>query len=166
MSSRPRLAIEGKSRRHRYGFSLIEILIALVFLSLAFSSMFLFFSSSRRGTQDVYREAIAQTLAQEAVEWLSALGFEKLTALQSSSANELQSRLGLDTFVKVTAVQLDDGSFINYPEEYRSFERKIQLQSLPDDRIIIIRVTVQPTDRSTLRRGSVVLEKIVGAEYD
>lgn len=148
------------------GFSLVEVLIALVFLTLAFSSLFLFFSSSRRGTQDVYREAIAHTLAQEALEWVSALGFEKLTALQANSTNALATRLGLDTFVKIDAVQLDDGSCIAYPEEYKSYERKIELLPFSNDRVMIVRVTIQPTGRAALRRGSIVLEKIVGAEYD
>jgi len=147
------------------GLSLIEIMIALVFLTLAVVSMFSFFSFSNRGFGDAYRETIARSLAQEGLEWVSGLGYEKLLALQTAPQNPLADRLGLETFVRVGKVVLDDGSFIQYPEEYRQFERKIQIIHFPGDRVFLIRVTVQPAENA-IRRGNIILEKLVGAEYD
>ena len=152
--------------RRSAGFSLVEILIALIFLMVAVTSMFSFFSSSNRGTLDAYRETIAHSLAQEALEWVSGLGYEKILSLQANPMNPLADRLGLDTFVKVDKVFLDDGSVINYPDGYKQFERKTQIVHYPADKVFLIRVTVQPTEKALLRRGSIVLEKLVGAEYD
>ncbi len=147
------------------GFNLIEIMIALILLSLAVTSMFSFFSSSSKGSSDALRETIARSLAQEGLEWVSGLGYERLLALQTAPKNPLAERLGLDTFTRISPVVLDDGSTIDYPEEYRQYDRKIQVVHFPQDRIFLIRVTVQPAEKA-LRRGSIVLEKLVGAEYD
>ncbi|MBF0499070.1 MAG: hypothetical protein HQM09_02960 [Candidatus Riflebacteria bacterium] len=150
----------------RSGFTLLELLIATIFLVVAVVSMFSFFTSSNRGSLDAYREAIAYSLAQEAQEWVAGLGYEKLVEMQLNPANPLVTRLGLDNFVSIESVRLDDGSLVNYPTDYQQFERKIQLVHFPSDKIILVRVTVQPKTKAFIRRGSVVLEKIVGAEYD
>jgi hypothetical protein len=138
----------------------------MVFLALALVSLFSFFSSSNRGTMDAFRETIAHSLAQEALEWVAALGHDKLLEMQETGSNALSGRLGLNSFVRVDSVLLDDGSRILYPEEYRQFERKIELFAYPAERLTLVRVTVQPWGEFSLRRGRVVREKLVGSEYD
>ena len=154
------------SRQRSIGFSVMEILVALSFLMVALVGMFSVFSSSNRGSMDAFRETYARSLALEALEWVSGLGYEGLLAAQSMPNNPIARRLGLDTFVPVVAVSLDDGSQITYPPEYRQFERRIQVVHYAADRVFLIRVTVQGNARSSFRRGSIVLEKLVGAEYD
>ena len=149
-----------------WGFSIIEVLVALTFLMVALVGMFSIFSSSNRGSMDAYRETYARSLALEALEWVSGLGYEGLAAVNSVPNNPIAQRLGLGTFSPISSVLLDDGTSINYPEEYRQFERQIQLVHYPADRLFLIRVTVRGNARATFRRGSIVLEKLVGAEYD
>ncbi|MBF0544151.1 MAG: hypothetical protein HQM08_06950 [Candidatus Riflebacteria bacterium] len=128
--------------------------------------MFSFFSSSNRGSIDAYREVIAYSLAQETLEWVSGLGYEKLLDMQLSPKNPLIERFGLGSFQSIEMVKLDDGSNINYSDDFKQFERKIELIPFPNDRIFLIRVTVQPKSKMSIRRGNIILEKIVGAEYD
>ena len=144
----------------------MEVIVALTFLMVALVGMFSVFSSSNRGSLDAYRETYGRSIALEALEWVSGLGYEELMAAKSMPNNPIAQRLGLEEFFPIDSVLLDDGSTIDYPNEYCQFERKIQLIHFPDDRIFLVRVTVRAKGEATFRRGSIVLEKLVGAEYD
>ena len=153
-------------QRRRSGFSVMEILIALVFLMVALVGMFSIFSSSNRGSLDAFRETYARTLALETLEWVSGLGYEGLVAAEKMTVNPISQRLCLGTFQAVDTMLLDDGSMIFYSKEYQQFQRRVQLVHYPNDRLYLVRVTVRAKQRVRFRRGSIVLEKLVGAEYD
>ena len=145
---------------------MVEILIAVVFLTLALVAVFSFFTSSNRGTMDAYRETFARYLALEALEWVSGLGYEKLRKLHDVPNNPLADRLGLNTFMPISSILLDDGTAITYAPDYRLFERKIELLHRPAERVFLVRVTIRPRDSGAWRRGRLMMQKIVGAECD
>ena len=147
------------------GFSLVEILIALMCFMFALVGLFSFFTASNRGSLDAHRETIAHTLAREGLEWVAGIGYERLLAFQGMAKNPLVEKFSLGSFVPVDSLSADDGWTILYPEDYRQFERKIELIHHPGERLMIVRVTVQPRD-GALRRKAIVLEKVAGAEYD
>ena len=115
---------------------------------------------------DSYRETLAYTLATEGLEWVSGLGYERLSALISKSGNDLERRLSLGSFADIRDLKRDDYSPINYPEDYRLFERQVKIDHFPADRLMKITVTVRPTRAGMIRRQAVVLQRLVGAEYD
>lgn len=157
--------IPGRSMKGRDGFSFIEILVAMIFLAIVTVSIFSFVTSSGRGTLDAYRETIAYSIALETLEWVAGLGYERLLAAQLAPTPALE-QLGTTGFAGMDSVTRDDGGMIAYPDEYRVFERKTELIHLPAEKLILIKVTVQPVAGTTIGRGSIVLEKLVGAEYD
>lgn len=118
-----------------------------------------------RGTADSSRETVAYTIACEAIEWTAGLGYERLVDAVETPGGEIANRLGIGTFKSLEDVKYDDDSQVTYPEEYAHFERKVEL--LPDsgNRLVLVRVTVQPREFGFIRRQGIVLERVVGADY-
>ncbi len=161
-----------RSHRKRIaGFTMLEILFAIIFLTVGLTALFSMFTFSNRGTLDSYRETMAYALAQEAMEWVSGLGYEKLMEVELNPGSSLSDSLDLGNFQDVGNSQYDDGARIGYPEDFLQFERKIEFVKDRDSdrlKVLLIRVTVRPKEGFTIIRregGAVVLEKIVGAEY-
>lgn len=163
--TRVRRIIPGSSLSGGRGFSFIEILIAMIFLAIVTVTSFSFLTSSGRGSLDAYRETIAYSIALETLEWVAGLGYEKLLAAQLTPNPSLE-QLGTAGFVSMDSVTRDDGGMVAYPDEYRAFERKTELIHLSAEKLLLIKVTVQPLAGASIGRGSIVLEKLVGAEYD
>ncbi len=160
------------ARIHRFsgssgrGFTFMEVLVAMIFLMAGLVFLFSVFSSSNRGTMDAYRETIAFTLAQEGVEWVGGMGYEELNDILSVPGNSLATRLQLGVLADVDDIQREDGSMIRYPEDYKQFRRLIDIEHYPSLRLMKVHVEVAPKTKFFTRRESVILEKIVGAEYD
>lgn len=152
--------------RRRRAFSLVEVLVALIFLMLAAVGLFGFFSSSSRNAHDACRETVARSLAQEALEWVGGLGYEALLRQNGDAASLLARRFAPGRFQPIDILPRDDGSVLYYPPEYQQFERQVELEHSAAERLFVVRVTVRPRGDLLLRRGSIVLEKVVGAEYD
>jgi len=148
------------------GFSFLEILVAVVFLMAGIFFLFSVFSSSNKGTLDAYKETIAYSIAHEGLEWVAGIGYENLLEISKIPGNSLEKRFNLGNWQLLDKIKLDDGSMIDYPDDYKQFERLIELEHFPALRVMRVKVTVQPHVGTIIRRGSVVLERIVGAEYD
>lgn len=156
--------LQGKGRHAAFTF--FEILVSTIFLMVALVFLFSVFTASNTGTLDSYRETLAYTLAGEGLEWVSGLGYERLAGMLAQSGNDLERRLGLGSFVPVRDLKRDDYSDIKYPEDYQLFERKIELTHFPADSLMKVTVTVQPRSQGLIRRQAVVLQRLVGLEYD
>ena len=152
--------------RSARGFSFFEVLLAIIILMTALVFLFSIFTSSNQGTLDSYRETLAYCLAYEGLEWVGGVGYPRLKEMMSKPGSLLKQKLGLNEFRRVDNLTNDANDKIKYPDDYRGFERMISLSHYVDKRAIVIRVTVRPTGSALIRRGSVVLEKIVGAEHD
>lgn len=69
------ISILSKSKRRR-GFSLIEVLIGMVIMSVALLSYFLVNQASSSQSMDAYYEFLGQTLGNETVEFCQGMGHE------------------------------------------------------------------------------------------
>ncbi|RCK79453.1 MAG: hypothetical protein OZSIB_0093 [Candidatus Ozemobacter sibiricus] len=76
-SSSPAIGRRG-GRAPRRAFTLIEVLVAMIFLSLALLSLMWMNQASTRGAMDAYYEFLGQSLAQEPLEVYRALGYDWL----------------------------------------------------------------------------------------
>lgn len=149
--------------RSGQGLTMIEILIAMLFMGLAVGIIYSLFSFSSRGTLDSYRETLAFTLAQEGLEQYASLGYDILRYRMQGLQDELHR--DLNRFVTIKELNGRRENPTPYPGDYLNFERMVQLKHLPTKRLMRITVTVQPTGQAFFRRGSVVLERIVGGEF-
>ena len=148
----------------RQGFSFAELLIAFFFLTTGLVFLFPLFTSSARGTTDVYLESIASTIATETLEWTSGLSFEDLQHPQVRQ--QIQALVGLDAFKPVVDFALPDGVTVTYPPDYHRFERCVELETV--GRAVLVTVKVRPIERglNLFRREIVVLQRLTAAEYD
>jgi hypothetical protein len=154
------------------GVTFLEILLSLLILSFALGGLYRLFSFSNRGLMDSYQETMAYSLAQEGLEWVSGLGYENLVEVVSGINPPLVERLreiGFDRPGDVKPVECADGKPYRYPEEYRRFQRHVEIEHVKTARVILIRISVWPQGssfvRTLMRKDRVVLEKIVGADY-
>ena len=148
----------------RRGVTMLEIVAALLFLTAAIGAIYSVFSFSSRGTLDSYRETIAYTLALEGLEWYAGLGYDILRERKNNPNPDDDFNRNKDRSIAVGEITLKDSSFAGYPPDYQGFIRQIDLIDL-GPRLMKIRVEVSPKSGMFIRRGSVVLEKIVGGEF-
>ncbi|MBF0547046.1 MAG: hypothetical protein HQM08_21575 [Candidatus Riflebacteria bacterium] len=158
------------------GFTIFEILLALIVFSSAMAFLYGLFSSSSQGTLDSYNETIAYTIAEESLEWVAGLGYERLNEWCSDSSTITPDELGIsvrapgalgggEPFQDITKVTIDGGvGKIDYPEDYQNFERRVVIQKIPSANLIYVETTVQ-IKLGFFKKGRIVLGKLVGAEY-
>lgn len=149
------------------GFTFIEILVAVIFLMSALVYLFSLISSSNRATVDSYQETIAYELANETIEWVAGMGFRSLLTALKYSPNQLAS-IGVGGYQHVENFQLDDGSQTHYPEDYKLFERCVELipskpEDIAKDKLVLVRVSVR-LKHGIFRKSVIVLERLVGED--
>jgi hypothetical protein len=158
---------KGRRGAPRWGFSLLEVLLAVIFLTIGLTALFSVFTFSNRGTLDAYRETLAYCLAQEGLEFVAGLGYDELLNRLENDV-EFVRRVAPDRYRDPLEIPYDDGSVPVYPEDFRQFERMIEIVNDADcqaRRVVVVRVTVRPKEGFFFRKGSVVLEKVLGADY-
>ena len=148
----------------RQGFSFAELLLAFFFLLVGLVFLFPLFTSSARGTTDVYLETIASTIAVETLEWVLAFSFENLQHPMVQA--EIQAKVGLNTFRPVVDFTPAAGGAFTYPPDYRRFERCVEIEIV--GRTAVVTVRVRPIERgvSLFRREMITLQRLTAAEYD
>ena len=129
----------------RKGFSLIEILVALMFIAFAMLALLWSNQMSQRGAMDSQYELLANSLAQEPIEVYQYLGFRWIRQLMAGKVPPLKaypigiwSKLAQDPLAKV-----------QHPVGAGQFMRRIDIDSTPMERQGVkgyrLRVTIAPT---------------------
>lgn len=139
----------------RKALSLIEILIAMVILSVALFALMIMNSSSNKGSMDAYYDLQAAQLAQEPLEILSAFGYRWL----ASPANQLAD-YPLNRWMEVSDSK-------RYSPEAMQFERTIELEPITEGpaKAIRIKVSVRPKEaeraKKWVSRALLVMQALV-----
>jgi hypothetical protein len=151
------------AKQTKKAFTMLEIVIAMAFLSIAILSILWMNKASNEGSMDAYYEFLAFTLAREPIEIFRGFGFECLEEIADGNVSP-PSRYPVGDFA---AIDFDSTSGLQYPSEARLFERKIELSRVNsgDLNAIKIKVTVSAKGSSKvdvwMRRNSVSLESLV-----
>lgn len=135
--------------RRRKAMSLIEVLIAVFFLSVAVLSYFVLNQMSNKGTIDAYYEMLAYSLAREPIEVFRGLGYDYLSGIV---LGETKPPEWYPTNVGPKDIVMDPLSDLQYPAEAALFQRNIELDfdTSKDGTIkgISVVVTVEPKGES------------------
>ncbi len=111
----------------RKGFTLLEVLIAMVFMTVAMLGMFSMNQMSNRGSMDAYYEFLAFSLAREPIEVYRNFGYDYLLSLTTGHSPLKFYPIGktsLKQFVGIPGYELD------YPAEAAMFDREIILRPI------------------------------------
>ena len=129
----------------RRGFSLIEVMMGMLFLSWALLGAMSLLSSTNRGAMDVYYELQAFQVAQEPIEILQAFGYRWVKANYCSSR---MNTLGL--YPHRVWHDINPNHATNYPTDVDVFQRYIDVEEVArgDSRGLQVTVTVKPKEQS------------------
>ena len=119
-------------------FSLVEILVALLFISLTLFSLFQLNQQSSKGSMDAYYETLALSLAREPLEVFRGLGFAWLDDCLNGKVPPL-AEFPFDDQV----VGEDPASEFTYPTEASQFRRRIDVEPCSDQGLRGYRIVVQ-----------------------
>ena len=132
--------------------SLIEVVIAMFFMSVAVLSYFVLNQISNKGTMDAYYEMLAFSLAREPIEVFRGLGYDYLKGIvlgDTKPPDWYPTNCGL------CDITIDPLSDMQYPAEAALFQRSIELSfdaSADDIKGIHIEVTVAAKGQSKAER--------------
>lgn len=113
-------------RHEKRAFTLVEILVAMIFLSLALLAFLWMNQASNKGAMDAYYEFTALSLAMEPIEIFRGLGFEWLKEYGKSIP--INPEYPLKTWTQVSDTSDADTS---RPSEVTFFSRHIEVDNLP-----------------------------------
>lgn len=142
---------------------MLEIIIAMAFLSVAILSMFWMNRASNQGSMDAYYEFLAFSLAREPIEIFRGFGYEHLKMVADGNISP-PAWYPIGSFKNI---EFDLMSDMQYPAEARLFERLIELTPVSSGNLngIRIKVTVAAKGQSRVEvwmsRKSVSLESLV-----
>ncbi len=145
------------------GFSLLEVIIAMAFLSVAILSMFWMNRASNQGSMDAYYEFLAFSLAREPIEVFRGFGYDYLKMIADGNVSP-------PSWYPVGAmkdIEFDLMSDMQYPAEARLFQRLIELTPVTAGKLkgMRIKVTVAVKGQSRVEvwmsRKAVSLESLV-----
>ncbi|MEW6708647.1 MAG: prepilin-type N-terminal cleavage/methylation domain-containing protein [Candidatus Riflebacteria bacterium] len=122
------------------GMSLIEVMVAVLILSLISSGIFLLITGAGRSSMDSYYEHLALQLAREPLEIFRAFGYERLLVADTQPIADYQ----INQWQSILKFSSESG--IDRPEETESFERFIELQKQDSSPVkgILVKVTIRP----------------------
>ena len=147
----------------RRAFSLLEIIIAMAFLSVAILSMFWMNRASNQGSMDAYYEFLAFSLAREPIEIFRGFGYDYLKMIADGNVAP-PAWYPVGSFKDIDFSLMSD---MQYPAEARLFQRQIELTPVNSGKLngMRIKVTVAVKGQSRVEvwmsRKSVSLESIV-----
>jgi hypothetical protein len=145
----------------KLGLSLLEIIIAIFFMSIAILSFFTMNQASNRSSMDAYYEFLAFSLAKEPIEVFRGFNYDYLAAIVFQGAAS-------------PAIYPTDGSFheipfdptidMQYPSEAALFQRKIELSSVEESGIKGIKIKVTVSVKGSSRAEVWMSNKAVDLE--
>ncbi|MBF0409413.1 MAG: hypothetical protein HQM10_18885 [Candidatus Riflebacteria bacterium] len=141
-------------------FSMIEVLVAMVFLATIVVGILNMNYMSGKSSMDAYYEFLSIQLAQEPIEIFRAFGYKWLSKYGISHTLPAYP---LDSW---NAISSGSGDGVQYPPESELFQRKISLENV-SGAINAIRIKVQVAPKSLnkvkiwLSQNIVTMESIV-----
>lgn len=131
----------------RKGWSLAEILLALLLTAMTTGGIFFVMSASSRNTMNAYHIYLAEQLAGEPLEVLRCTSFAEIAAKLDTGIGEYR----FNRWQRIRPVTGRD--IINRPPEAEQFERKISAELIQHEntRGILLKVFVRPL--TTAQRG-------------
>ncbi len=145
------------------GFSLLEVIIAMAFLSVAILSMFWMNRASNQGSMDAYYEFLAFSLAREPIEVFRGFGYDYLKMIADGNVSP-PAWYPVGTMKDIEFSLMSD---MQYPAEARLFQRLIELTPVTAGKLqgMRIKVTVAVKGQSRVEvwmsRKAVSLESLV-----
>lgn len=146
------------------GMSLLEVIIAMFFMSIAILSFFTMNQASNKSSMDAYYEFLAFSLAREPIEVFRGFGYDYLASILFEDASP-PAWYSIDS--NFHDIQFKPTADMQYPAEASLFQRNIQLESVAKGNLkaIKIKVTVAVKGQSRaeiwMRKKTVQLESIV-----
>jgi Tfp pilus assembly protein PilV len=113
--------------RNKLGLSLLEIVIAIFFMSIAILSFFTMNQASNRSSMDAYYEFLAFSLAKEPIEVFRGFNYDYLSAIVFQGAAPPSIYPTDGNFHDIT---FDPTIDMQYPSESTLFQRKIELSAV------------------------------------
>lgn len=144
-------------------FTLLEVIIAMAFLSVAILSMFWMNRASNQGSMDAYYEFLAFSLAREPIEVFRGFGYDYLKMVADGNVSP-PAWYPVGT---LKDIEFDMMSDMQYPAEARLFQRLIELTPVTGGKLkaVKIKVTVAAKGQSRVEvwmsRKAVSLESLV-----
>ncbi|MBI3038510.1 hypothetical protein HYY75_05580 [bacterium] len=127
-----------KSKKKCVGFSLLELIIGMLFMTWALLGFLALNSSSKQGAMDAYFEFIGFQAAQEAIEVLESFGYRwLLTRYMEPNVNPLSE------YPKREWHNVIPKENFYYPEEVGYFDRWIEVEKISSGESNAIRITVK-----------------------
>jgi len=151
-------------KRGVLGLSLLEIVIAMFFMSIAILSFFTMNQASNQSSMDAYYEFLAFSLAREPIEVFRGFGYDYLASIVFEGAAPPAWYKVDDNFHDIP---FDATADMQYPAEADLFQRNIKLASVSEGNLkgikIIVSVAVKGMSRAEIMmsRKSVTLESVV-----
>lgn len=137
---------------------MLEIIMAMAFMTVALLSVFWMNRASNQGSMDAYFEMLAFSLAREPIEVFRGFGYRCVEKYLNGSSPPKEFKIG--------TTNIDFGN-TKYPAEAKFFDRSIELKPVISGKIKAIQVTVtvstagQSRASKWMSRNSVKLEGII-----
>ena len=124
------------------GFTLVEVCIGILLLSLVLFSFLKINSFANRSTMDAYYEYMGQQLANEPIEVFRALGYKRL--------KDAEKKPIPGYVINATQKIEEEHPGEKYPIEAGLFSRKVELEQIEDDGVkgFLVKVSVFPTEKN------------------
>ncbi|MBI2944158.1 MAG: prepilin-type N-terminal cleavage/methylation domain-containing protein [Candidatus Wallbacteria bacterium] len=129
MKAARELATAGRAPGERRGFSLLEIMVTVVVLSVALIPLFDFFGSAPKRAQLTMHRALALTLASQLLERYRALPYSSLKETFGQGEEKSKEALAADPIVRWEAMPPDTRQLV---ETYH-YERDVVFEDVPGE---------------------------------
>jgi Tfp pilus assembly protein PilV len=152
------------SKKTRMGFSMVEILIAMLFLSVVILSYLVINQQANRGAMDSYYELLAFSLAREPIEVFRSFGFRDLKMMSDLGASPIP------IYPVNNWASIQGTGVMQHPAEAEHFQRRISLSNVSSSGINAVKVKVeirtagQSRVQAWLSRQTIILETLVVEE--
>jgi len=140
---------------NKRAFSLIEVLIAIIFFSIGFGALFFMFGSSNKQVFVAQKDFIAYSIAKERLSWLEELDYSDIADL---SSYDLFSQKMLKDGYYFRTMDKKEKKF-EYPKEYKGFGISCSYDDL--GKLLLLKVTVDYKLKPDENTREVHLERMI-----
>ncbi len=134
----------GNGRLHRGAFTLLELMMAVLVLSVAIATLLGLSSQSQRQTMDAYFRFLALQMAQESLEVAKAVGHARLTARITADPTQPVPGYAADWADVAPQLAGPPGTpMLERPAQVTAFQRRVRCETVADGEVRGVRVTVE-----------------------